>query len=204
MITHPAHGEPGEALALNAMLGWTLFGTSADLAQALGQPVAKKINLIREAVFIPDSEAIQHPTKDAQLNDALERLWHQEQSLISPAKETAMSQEDVKAFHRLETETRLLNYEVPMLWRNPNVQLPNNYVQALKRLHLNVKRFLADREYHLMYKAVVEELMAKRFARRMTEAKVSAASPKRWFPTRTSQGSYVWLMMLLLSSKVLG
>jgi hypothetical protein len=70
--------------------------------------------------------------------------------VISPAKDRAMSQEDVKAFHRLEAETRLLNnhYEVPMLWRHPKVQLPNNYVQTLKRWHLLVKRLLADR--HLL------------------------------------------------------
>ena len=47
-------GNPGEPLAINTMLGWTLYGTSSDLTKSLGQPTQRKINLIRQAIFIPD------------------------------------------------------------------------------------------------------------------------------------------------------
>ena len=179
-------GNPGEPLAINTMLGWTLYGTSADLTKALGQPVPRKINLIRQAIFIPDavqSISNDQPTDDVQLNNSLERFWKQEQSLISPAKDTAMSQEDTKALQRLDSETRLVNghYEVPMLWRYPDIHLPNNYIQAFKRFMLLVKRFHADPDLHIKYEEVVKQLIRKGYARRLTEEEVKDPSCRRWF-----------------------
>jgi hypothetical protein len=151
-------------------------------------PAPRKINLIRQAQFIPQADysnenKLISENNDMKLDNALERFWLLEQSLISPARETAMSQEDVTALHRLESGTKLVNnrYEVPMLWKSPDNQFPNNYSQARKRYDLLVKRLRADTNMYTMYKTVIDQHLANGYARKLTAQEVNEASSRRWY-----------------------
>ena len=80
--------------------------------------------------------AVQYPP-DIDLLLSMEKFWKQEHISIIPAKDTAMSREDISALKKLEGCTKKVHnkYEVPMLWKEPDIVLPNN-------LHLAKRRFV--------------------------------------------------------------
>ena len=176
-------GKPGQPLAINTMLGWTLFGKDVSVTSAEDGPA--RIHCLHETLSTPELVHRVYATQqsaDDRLDEAVDRFFAQEQSLISPAKETAMSQEDIQALDRLQSGTRLLNgrYEVPMLWRDPNLQLPNNYNQALKRFLYLLKRLRADNELYLKYKKGIEQLVVNGYARKLSPAESASLGPRTW------------------------
>ena len=95
-----------------------------------------------------------------------------------------MSQEDVQALHQLESATRKVDsrYEVPMLWRHPNIRLPNNYSAARHRFNQLIRRLRAHPELYMKYKSVIDQLVAKGYARKMTKKEVDTLRERTWYP----------------------
>ena len=73
--------------------------------------------------------------RDMKLHEQVERFWALE-SLGFRSDGTSNSLEDERALEILKRTTKLKDgrYEVGLLWRNDNPELPNNRVQAEKRL----------------------------------------------------------------------
>ena len=69
-----------------------------------------------------------------------------------------MSVEDVSALKRLEDETRYVNgqYEVPMLWSNPSVRFPDNFMLAKKRFEYLKRRLRNDPKLYNQYKETID------------------------------------------------
>ena len=120
---------------------------------------------------------------DEKLDTQLERFWTQEQSLIASLKDTALSQEDVKALHQLEAGTHLVDgrYEVPMLWAHSDIQLPNNYALARQRFTYLIKRLRNNPDLYSKYQDVINQLVERGYAERMTEKEVAVVGPRTWY-----------------------
>ena len=73
---------------------------------------------------------------DMELHKQVERFWALESHGFSNDGDTSNSLEDDTGLEMLKTTTRLKDgrYEVGLLWRKDNPELPNNHVQAEKRL----------------------------------------------------------------------
>ena len=71
----------------------------------------------------------------------------------------------------LEGTTKLKNgrYEVGLLWRNKEPALPNNRVQAEKRLRQLKRRFQRDPAFAEQYRAVVTDYINKGYAVKLSE-----------------------------------
>ena len=71
-----------------------------------------------------------------ELHKQVERFWALESHGFSNDRDTLNSLEDDTGLEILNKTTRLKDgrYEVGLLWRKDNPELPNNRVQAEKRL----------------------------------------------------------------------
>ena len=59
------------------------------------------------------------------------------------------------------------HYEIPLPFRESNVQLPNNRSQAVQRLRGLRKRFQGDKQYLAEYVSFMSEIIEKGYARKV-------------------------------------
>ena len=65
-------------------------------------------------------------------------------------------------------------YQVGLMWEDPNVNLPNNKIVALRRFHGLERRFVRDPEFAKSYSAVINEYLDLGYARKLRACKRSA------------------------------
>ena len=68
-----------------------------------------------------------------------------------------------------------------MLWRHPNIRLPNNYSAARHRFNQLIRRLPAHPELYMKYKSVIDQLVAKGYARKMTKKEVDTLRERTWY-----------------------
>ena len=183
-------GRRGQPIAVHTLFGWTLFGgvSTSNITinrVAIQHPVSNAIRSSLES-FWTDREPIPVnvntvSTEVDELLIGLEKFFKVEQDPIAE-RETAMSQEDVKALEKLEKETVLLagRYQAPMLWREPTVQLPNNLPLAKRRFSMLLKRLRGDSELCAKYKAVIDRWIERGYARKLTAVESNKVGPRTW------------------------
>ena len=81
-----------------------------------------------------------------------------------------MSGEDVTFMKIMEDGVKMVNkhYQIPLPFRNPNIQLPNNRYQTWQRLLHLQERFNKNEEFEKDYVRVMEEIISKGYARKST------------------------------------
>ena len=91
-----------------------------------------------------------------------------------------MSVEDVKFMKTMEDGAKMVNkhYQIPLPFRNPNIQLLNNRCQAWQRLSYLKKRFNKNKEFEKDYVRFMEDIISKGYARKSTR---EAAPGKTWY-----------------------
>ena len=93
-----------------------------------------------------------------------------------------MSVEDVKFMKILEGRAKMVNkhYQIPLPFRNPNIQLLSSRRQAGQRLSYLYKRFNKNNESEKDYSRFMEEIISKRYARKSTRE--TAPGKGRYLP----------------------
>jgi len=71
-----------------------------------------------------------------------------------------------------------MHYEIPLPFRESNVQLPNNRSQAMQRLHGLKKRFQGDTQYRAEYVSFMSEIIEKGYARKVSAEELSPKEGK--------------------------
>ena len=87
-------------------------------------------------------------------------------------KGTAMSREDIQFCETVESgivHLDDLHYEMPLPFKHPNIQLPNNYAQAEKRLIGLKRRLKADERYYADHCSFMSDIISKGYARKVDE-----------------------------------
>ena len=89
----------------------------------------------------------------------------------------SMSQNDRQALLIMEKTAKLSNghYEIALPWKNDPPLLINNKSQARQRLHLLKKRLLKDLALHTKYRDFMEDLINKRYARKVSKENLDNA-----------------------------
>ena len=119
------------------------------------------------------------------LHNALEKFWRMEHCGILPQKDTVMSTEDIKALETLERDTKLLEgnrLEAPMLWKNPEVKLPDSHPLALKRFGFLERKLRSDSDLHEKVNAIVTSYLSAvpPYARKMSPEEAKKRGPRTW------------------------
>ena len=73
-----------------------------------------------------------------------------------------------------------MHYEIPLPFRESNVQLPNNRSQAVQCLHHLKKRFQGDTQYCAEYVSFISEIIEKRYARKISAEELPPKEGKVW------------------------
>ena len=91
--------------------------------------------------------------------------------------------EDIPAVEMLQKTTRMSegHYETGLFWRDENVKLPNNRSEAVRRLSSLRRRFSRDPELEEKYRTVMEEYVAKGYARKFTPEEAAVTGPRTWY-----------------------
>ena len=121
--------------------------------------------------------------EDNDVRDMLTRLYNlefMETGLTDRKSETSMSREDHKFMEILQEGTKLRNghYQVPLPFKDPCIDLPNNRHQARQRFSYLEKKFSKNDQFREDYIRFMKDIIAKGYARKST---TKAASGKTWY-----------------------
>ena len=120
---------------------------------------------------------------DMALHKQVEQFWATEKHGFGNADESTLSIEDKEALQTLERTTKLVGgrYEVGLLWKNEKPHLPDNRVQAERRLQQLNRRFQRDPEFAEQYKMVMDEYIRKGYARRLSFEEAAQKTDITWY-----------------------
>jgi len=112
------------------------------------------------------------------LHQQVEKFWSLENHGFGNSDGTSNSVEDARALDILENTTKSneLGYEVGLLWKNRNTQLPNNRKQAERRLEQLKKRFKRDQDFAEKYKNVMDGYLEKGYAKKLSDSEAAQTS----------------------------
>ena len=87
-------------------------------------------------------------TPDGELNESVKTWWRTENFGCRYDNDTQRSVEDGRVMRFLNESTRKVDgrYEVPLIWWDGSVNLPDNFVAAARRLEFLEKRLTRDSE----------------------------------------------------------
>ena len=130
-------GPKGSPVGVRTKLGWTVTG--------------------RLHGYIKDGESVYKvhmATPDEVLHETVKTWWWTENFGCQYDCDVQRSVEDEKVLKFLSERTQEVegHYEVPLLWKDENIQLPDNRVVAIHRLGLLEKRLQRDPELGEAYK----------------------------------------------------
>ena len=128
-------GPTGFPNAMKTLLGWVLFGPKVESSltsgfERLGYPCLHSLLVAEEELNLPPHKLVQPSELDV-----------------------PSSREDRKAYELMKDSVQLIggHFQLPLLWRSEDVKLPNNRVQAERRLNSLKRRLNKDKGLHQKY-----------------------------------------------------
>ena len=149
-------------------LGWALMGPTNKLRTS-----QVEVNLSQHS-----NTAIEE-----MVFNEVKRFFHDDGLSVVTSIKTVMSNEGKKAEKMMEGSTRVVNghYEIGMLWKVDNPQLPNNRDVALKRYQHLKTRLKRDEDLNKKYQSEIEEYVEKGYASKLRPEEINKTSPTIWY-----------------------
>ena len=170
--------------AIKTRLGWCIVGPVNGTRSRQG------MHCNRIAVKQADTKDVgkhyfqtKTSVEENDVRDMLTRLYNLEfieAGLTERKLEASMSREDQKFMKILQDGTQLRNghYQIPLPFRDPCVNLPNNRYQARQRFSYLDKKFSKNSQFKEDYIRFMKDIIAKGYTRKST---TEAASGKTWY-----------------------
>ncbi|CAK1544168.1 unnamed protein product [Leptosia nina] len=156
-------GKQGQPVASRTKLGWVLHGNDSSHLSP--------INYVNTCAHLN--------TVEEELDHLVKEHFTIESLGIHPKRpSTDMEEQATRILH--ETSRRLENgrFEVGLLWKQDNMQLPNNYETALNRFKGIEKKLRKDSVMKKEYSSQIENLLHCQYAE---EAPADCNSSRKWF-----------------------
>ena len=136
--------------------GWIAVGSTG-----------RKIEVAGRSFHVSNSRPCNH---DFELCDSVDRFWSKEALGTCPTDGPLVSAEDKQAIALLNSSIRHTGEgtEAALIWKAPNISLPDNRQVALRRIFALEARFKRDPEYARGYSTFIDEYIAMGHARRVT------------------------------------
>ena len=156
-------GGRHEPIATKTRLGWTLQGSGPNL----------------DSFASLNIHFCECESRFKMLHDEVKEYFALEQ----PREQQIMSAENQKAMQILEKTTvkRDNKYEVGLLWKESNLQLPESYQVACHRLKCLSRKFKKDPGLQQTMQTEIDKLVSKGYAREVTEAEKLMSSGRIWY-----------------------
>ena len=157
-------GKPNEPLAIKSCIGWSILGGSSARQACRGV----QVNLI---------------SGDVSLSHQLEEFWKIELYGTTLGVSKAMSVEDRRALKQIDYSICKVDghYQMALLWKDDNPALPYNRALAKARLQHLKRRFERDPNLETKYRAVIDECVAKGYARKLVKEEAATVSNITWY-----------------------
>ncbi|XP_045495970.1 uncharacterized protein LOC123694549 [Colias croceus] len=155
-------GRRHQPIASRTPLGWVLHG-----ARSIAHSTTKQrfnVNYVKST--------------DEEMNEQLRQFFALESLLIEGKRPS--TDPDVRALRTLDEGVieKQGKYEVPLLWKNAEIKLPDNYHNTLKRLVNIEKKLDRDPALKIKYTEQMEALIEKGYAERAPSEKIEA---RTWY-----------------------
>ena len=158
--------------AFRTQLGWCVAGPcnirESDVIKCNRIRVKDiSTNSVAEHQFVVKDEC-----RDLSIAAKLQEMYSNDFNETASEKK-AMSVEDQKFIHIMETGGKLINnhHQLPLPLRNDPPNLPNNKPMAVKRIHSVKRRMLRDNDYHTNYIKFMNSLISQGHARKVDKDK---------------------------------
>ena len=161
-------GLPGQPVAVLTRFGWTLTGSVKQFVPP-EQSHKMHVNLIQSS--------------DDLLHRQVQNWWRTDLFGTKFEHQSPRSREDARALEMLEKTVKHCGdrYEVGLLWKDENVELPKNRVMAEKRLESTERMLKRNNEVSEKYCQIIEDYVSKGYARKLTKAEIESSESKEWF-----------------------
>ena len=165
---HVRTGGVEEPWGFKYKLGWALMGPTNKLRTS-----QVEVNLLQHS-----NTAIEE-----MVFNEVKRFFHDDGLGVVTSIKRVMSNEGKKAEKMMEGSTRVVNghYEISMLWKVDNPQLPNNRDVALKRYQHLKTRLKRDEDLNKKYQSKIEEYVEKGYASKLRPEEINKTSPTIWY-----------------------
>lgn len=145
-------------------LGWIVYGRSYNLDQTphrlchVYQPLDELNSIVKE-YFTTENFGVKMP---------IEKLE---------------SIENKRAMEILRTTTKRIGerFESGLLWKSDNIQLPDSFMMAQKRLTSVESKMKKDKLYAIKYHQTINSYIEKGYARKLTADEVESKTARTWY-----------------------
>ena len=157
-------GSLNDPIAIHTPLGWCVMGGRDSVT-----------NNVVHVNFLSNAHD--------DLNSRVEQFWQTESFGVKNEVSRSLSVQDQRAMQVLEQNTKFVkgHYEVPMLWKDPDVKMPYNRFMAEKRFETLTKRFTKDPVFQSRYSDVMNSYIDKGFARKLNADEMKVVNDKTWY-----------------------
>ncbi|XP_062538743.1 uncharacterized protein LOC134207018 [Armigeres subalbatus] len=158
-------GEGSAPVAVKTRLGWCVYGPRGNSKQ--------------ESYSFHVCEC----SCDEALHEAVKEFFAVEGVGARPT-EIALTKEEERALTIMEATTRRIgnHFETGLIWKEDQVEFPNNYYMAVRRLECLERRMDRDAGLKENLHRQIREYEAKGYTHKATKAEMEAADPRRvWY-----------------------
>ena len=122
-------------------------------------------------------------TPDEELNETMKTWWRTENFGCRYNNDTQRSVEDGRVMQFLNEGTRKVDGrdEVPLIWCDHSVNLPDNFIAAARRLEFLEKRLSRDHELAANYKKTIDMDIEKGYIKMLTKEEAAAPVTCKWY-----------------------
>ena len=167
------HGPKGSSVGVRTRIGWTLTGR-------LPGHIQECESVCKVHVATPDEE----------LNETVKTWWRTENSGCRYDNDTQRSVEDERVMKFLDESTRKVDgrYEVPLIWRDDTVEVPDNFAAATQRLNFLEKKLNRNPELAERYRKTIDMDMEKGYIKNLTKEEATASAMHKWSNGQMANG----------------
>ncbi|XP_071094674.1 uncharacterized protein [Haliotis cracherodii] len=167
-------GPQGSPHATRTRLGWILW----NVVRPSGEEGKQHFPSMRT-----DIVNVRNVEKISELNSLVRKSINFDFPESSIDDKAEMSQEDKKFLDKVNESVSLQegHYHISLPFKCSNVQMPNNSVQALKRLDSLKRKFNKDQKFSDDYKTFMEDILAKGYAEKVPIEELEGQTGKVWY-----------------------
>lgn len=173
--TRTRQGGDNDPLVSKTPLGWIIWGKpSASVG------VRSLLHKGKTSTFSSFHVA---RNEEDELHNLVGKYFMTENFGVTPGSQALVGRKEKRAIDLMTSQMKFHDgrYEMPLLWENDEVQLPDSYAMTLKRLKMLENKLLKDPKLREWMDNYVRELLQKGYARVATEEDLNTPWPRIWY-----------------------
>lgn len=171
------HVEGGwsEPIASKTLLGWVVHGPNGPVSREESQHMQHHVLSINQCSCETD--------RDDELHQQIEEFFSLENFGIRALTNSVESKDIQRAIKIMEeTTVRKTNrFETGLLWKFDDINLPNNWSMAMKRLECQDKRMRSNPALMENINNQIKNFITKGYARKLRPEEINVDDPRIWY-----------------------